>query len=280
MRGSVLSALVFSLSWAVYLTFSKIVLSSGANPFAFGVIATFIAAFFLLTFGILLKKVRIADAGSARRIVLVAALYDLSIFTGFYGLGTSTLINYAFLIKTTVVFTVFLSAAFLGESLSAKKLFLVLVLLSGAYLLSTRGEFLVPMAGDLWIVFTALVLSVGNVLSKPLLRSVDAFNFAFLRVLSGAVIFLPIAFFINPSPSSISLTPPVVGAGFFLALTAFLLYRTIRLTAVSYMSMFSTLTPVFVSVLAFFALGETMNLVQILGGALILLAVFLLPEER
>ncbi len=280
MRDSIFSALVFSLSWAVYLTFSKAVLSAGAGPFAFGILATFIAAFFLLTSGILLKKVRIADAGSARRIVLVAALYDLSIFTGFYGLGASTLINYAFLIKTTVVFTVFLSAVFLKESLSSRKIFLAVTLLAGAYLLSTKGQSLVPMAGDLWIVFTALVLSVGNVLSKPLLRSVDAFNFAFLRVISGAAMFLPIAFFIDPSPSSISLTPAVAGAGFFLALTAFLLYRTMRMTSVSYMSMFSTLTPVFASVLAFLALGETMNSVQVLGGALILLAVFLLPEER
>lgn len=278
-RDSAFSALVFSLSWAVYLTFTKLVLSAGADAFAVGIQATIIGALCLGSYGLLFRKFRRVDWLVVRRILVVAALYDLSIFTGFYGLGLSTLVNYGFLIKTTVVFTVFLSAAFLGEGLSARKLLLVIILLSGAFLLSTRGESLVPMRGDLFIVFTAFVLSLGNVLSKPIVRSLDPFNFAFIRILAGAVIFIPVSFFIGTAPLAVTAPALTFAAGFFLALTAFLLYRTMRLTAVSYMSMFSTLTPVFASVLAFFALGETMGLFQIVGGALILAAVFFLPEK-
>jgi len=279
MRDSVLSALVFSLSWAIYLTFTKLVLSSGADAFAVGIQATAIGALCLGVYGLWFRKFRRVDPWVVRRIVVIAALYDLSVFTGFYGLGLSTLVNYGFLIKTTVVFTVFLSAAFLGEGLSARKLFLVFVLLSGAYLLSTRGESLVPMKGDLFIVLTAFILSLGNVLAKPITKSLDPFNFAFIRIFAGAIIFVPVSFFIGTSPLVVAVPALTFAAGFFLALTAFLLYRTMRLTAVSYMSMFSTLTPVFASVLAFFTLNETMSLFQLVGGALVMAAVFFLPEK-
>jgi len=60
--------------------------------------------------------------------------------------------------------------------------------------------------------------------------------------------------------------------GFCMAMAWIFLYRTLKVSTASYLTLMSMLTPVIVSLLALTFLGETLVWVQIIGAALIILS--------
>lgn len=57
-----------------------------------------------------------------------------------------------------------------------------------------------------------------------------------------------------------------------MAMLMILIYRTLRITSVSYLSMMSMSTPVIVTILGVVFLNEHFSLIQALGGILIILS--------
>ena len=60
--------------------------------------------------------------------------------------------------------------------------------------------------------------------------------------------------------------------GTSLAMAWIFVYRTLKVSTASYLTLMSMLTPVIVSVLAILFLGETLVLVQVIGAGLILIS--------
>ncbi len=196
------------------------------------------------------------------------------------GVSLTEAINAGFLVKFSVVITTFLAWIFLREKMSWRKILNLALILVGIYLLTTRGERLYPKIGDLFILGACIAWSFGNILLRHGLRknTVSTNLVSYLKPLSGLpifilfVIFLPKNNFIAHKEFTFEHLGYAIFAGFFLALTWVYLNHSLKGATASYVTMLSTATPVFVSILAIIFLNERFLFIQGIGGALILLA--------
>jgi drug/metabolite transporter (DMT)-like permease len=274
-RSGLYRVLVFSLAWAVLAVSTKAAYNAGAEPLSF--------IFQSISFAALCSLVYLAFsgvAGAAKSFkafplqLLAIGLVggSLANLIGYFGLGMSTAINYSFLIKTTLIFTTALAVVFIGEPLGRKKVFLAVVLLVGSYLVSTKGELIVPHLGDLLIIVAAFCFSAAAVLSKSIMDKVTPEAMTAIRLISGSAGMFLLLPLIGANPIAANPAFFVVVAGVSQFFTSLYLNKTLEAASASYMTMMSMMMSVFAVVLAFVFLGETMAFVQVVGGLLIILA--------
>ena len=197
-------------------------------------------------------------------------------------------INAGFLVKLATVTTILFAWLLLREDLSGFKLTVMFVMLFGAYLLTTKGQSLLPRIGDLLILGACVCWSLGNVLVRKVLRTqaVHADVVTIQKPLAGLPVFLILIGISGLSPAlpgslkdilhcctfSISYLPYAMGSGFCLAMAWIYLYRTLDVATASYMTLMSMATPILVSLLAMVFLDEHLIWIQILGGGMIILS--------
>ncbi|MFC2063536.1 DMT family transporter [Chloroflexota bacterium] len=204
------------------------------------------------------------------------------------GIALTDAINAGFLVKMATVSTIFFAWLILKENLSRMKIAIMLVMLFGAYLLTTKGQSLYPRVGDLFILGACVCWSLGNVLVRKVLRmqTVQADVVTMQKPLTSLPVFLTLVGVSIYFPKllgnlssvlkcctfSVETIPYAIGSGIFLSLAWIYLYRTLRLATASYMTLMSMATPIIVSVLAMVFLHEQMIWIQIFGAGLIVLA--------
>ena len=194
-------------------------------------------------------------------------------------------INAGFLVKMATVSTILFAWLLLGEKLSLRKIAVMFFMLLGAYLLTTKGQSLLPHIGDLFILGACISWSLGNVLVRKTLRtqavSADVVtiqkplaSILVFGILISLVIFFPnlSANFVNTQTSPITYFPYALVSGILLSLTWIYLYRTLSVSTASYMTLMSMMTPIMVSILAMVFLGEKLIGIQLFGAGLIILS--------
>lgn len=260
----------------------------GAKAVPFTLQSAFVALFFLSIFVLpknyktilqLPKKVCFA------LLIANAIHFGLGGFFSNSGVALTSAINAGFLIKFALVSTILLAWIFLKEKPTLTTLLALLLMIFGSYLISTKGQSIIPQIGDLLIILACFSWSTGNVLVKKALQdnTISGDIVSFLRPVAGIPVLLLFVFLSPLYPPAIAevfvanyfdlrYLPYVVGSGLFTALLWIYLNRTLKIATASYMTMMSMMTPVFVAILAIFVLGERIVTIQILGGLLILLA--------
>ena len=195
----------------------------------------------------------------------------LSGLIGLLGLQMSTSINYGFLIKTSVVFTVIFSLPVLKEPINRNKVSYLAVLLLGTYLLSTAGTSLVPHSGDTLILLAAGCIGASAVLLRRVAkRNIDPEFITFIRILSGAIVIVSIAFFVQGRIFELEFLPYIAMLSVLQVLIIAMWARTLSVASASYGTMMSMSTPLIVVLLAYPLFGEKMNITQLIGGGLII----------
>ena len=202
------------------------------------------------------------------------------------GIALTDAVNAGFLVKMATVTTILFAWIILHEKMTPLKLLTVFLMLSGAYLLTTKGEVLLPKIGDLFILGACFCWSLGNVLVRKILKSepISADVVTMQKPITGMSFLLGlIAVFSIFSPAygnqsqvltcctfSFSYLPYGIGGGICLAMAWIYLNRTLKIATASYMTLMSMVTPVIVGLLAFIVLGETLVWVQVIGVGMIL----------
>jgi len=87
------------------------------------------------------------------------------------GISLTETINAGFLVKLATVTTILFAWLILKERLTVIKILMVSTMLSGAYLLTTKGQVLLPRIGDLFILGACVCWSLGNVLVRKFLNT-------------------------------------------------------------------------------------------------------------
>jgi drug/metabolite transporter (DMT)-like permease len=185
---------------------------------------------------------------------------------------------------TTILFAWLL----LEEKISVYKLGILCVMLIGAYLLTTKGERLLPKVGDLFILGACICWSLGNVLVRKILKTqqVNADVVTMQKPLAGLPLFLVFSGIVNFFPEILGNLDIVLdccilsgqhslyafGSGIFLALAWIYLYRTLNIATASYMTLMSMATPIIVSGFALTFLDESLNWIQVVGAGMIILS--------
>lgn len=204
------------------------------------------------------------------------------------GVSLTSAINAGFLVKLSTVTTSIFAWIILKEQMSVKKVFVIFIALSGAYLITTKGQTLFPHIGDLFLLGACFCWSLGNVYVRKFLKSqsvkADVVTIqkpiaglpVLLVLVGGSILYMQEAGKLSMVLACCSFKPDILpyalGSGFFLALAWVFLYRTLEVATASYMTLMSMVTPIFVSLLAVTILKESMVGIQVLGGGMILLS--------
>ena len=285
---------MFSGFWAAQIFFVKLGFIAGAMVLPFQAVLL-ISATITLTITLLPK----AGSGFIQLYKEKPALFwklflangiqsGLGSSLSFVGIAMTDAINAGFLLKLTAVTTTLFAWMFLKERMSWIKIFIIITMLSGAYLLSTKGQLLYPKTGDLFILGACFCWSLGNVFVRKILKeqTVNADVVTLQKPVAGLPIFLVLFGISAYFPGKLELLSPVLACcsfstqalpyaligGFCLAGAWIYLYRTLKISTASYLTLMSMITPVLVSILAIGFLGERLVWVQIVGAAMILLS--------
>jgi drug/metabolite transporter (DMT)-like permease len=286
--------MMFSGCWALQIFVTKLGFNAGAQVLPFQTLSIVTA---ILILAILILPKYGAEFGNfiKRQPPLFWKLFfangiqsGLGTCLSIIGISLTEAINAGFLVKLATVSTILFSWLILKERLTVIKILMVITMLSGAYMLTTKGQVLLPRIGDLFILAACVCWSLGNVLVRKFLKTepikVDIVTFQkpiaglpVILALVGVSIWNPEFFFGNQSVlsccnPSLSSLPFALGNGICLAMTWTYLNRTLKVSTASYMTMMSMVTPVIVSVLAMVFLHETLAWIQVAGAGMIILS--------
>jgi len=273
---------LMSVFWSLVIVFNKNALNKGAVPLPFTLQTTMTSAMILLfyTFILKTKEIKKVKKHHLKFIILIGLFAAVAYSSGTYGLTLSTSINYGFLIKTTLVFTTLLAFLFLKEPINIKKIALIFTLLLGAYLITTGGALIIPRTGDVFIVLAAFCLSLAVIIQKPIVMELDPDVVTTIRAIFSSIFLLMIIPLISSNPFMVNDIKDMIFVSSFSALTVIFLSKTISVATASYMTMMTMMTPILVSVIGYFWLGESMNIIQILGGTLIIISGILIQKHE
>ena len=151
-------------------------------------------------------------------------------------------------------------------------LVLAVLILTGAYLLTTKGQLISFSLGDIFTLTEAALIAFGNnVLGKMATNRMSTDLSASGGFLIGVVPLSLIALMNNAIAIPKSFFLIVLLTFIYILITVFR-FRAYKNASASYVTMVFSFTPVFVSFMAIPLLGETMTPIQIIGGVLIVLA--------
>lgn len=281
------NVLLFSILWGINIFIAKLAFEAGAEPVAFEFQITFIALIFLSIF-VLPKKYKELKSTSANVIGNLFLANTARIIGGVFasvGIALTFAVNASFLLKFSLVTTAVFARIFLKEKLTLSKILAIVAMFIGLFLITTKGELIVPKAGDIFLIFACLSWTFASILVRKNLKnsSVSGELVSFLRPLPAIPLILimillsplypePIRSLFSVNIFDLSFISFIVPSGFIAACIWFLLNRTLKVASASYVNMMSMITPVIVSILAILFLGERMEIIQIVGAFLIIIS--------
>ncbi len=227
-----------------------------------------------------LRGVRIArsDGWLVLLTGLVGAVAGPMIY--FYGLERTTAANSVLLSNSESLFTILLAYAVLGERATRREYVALVGIAVGAFLVTTQlrfgdVQFLEFLIGNAMLVAAAGCWGVSNTVSTILLRRIKIVPLLEVQLLIGAAVYAPIVL-IAGAPLSVPL--PILPLLVVLSLSAvgmfsvlfFYAFRTIGAMRTGAVLPTSALWGILLALYLFPT--ETLGAVQIVGGALMILA--------
>jgi len=197
-----------------------------------------------------------------------------------YGLRFTSSINYSFIIKSNLTFIPLLAFFFLQEKITKEKIYLAIIFFIGIYLVTTRGQFILPRLGDLLIIMAAFFFSSFTIINKKLAKMLEPEIISWGVTSCTAVFALILIFTMKINVfSSIGLLY-VLLAGLAEALIILFINKTIRITNMTYYVMMTMFAPVINLILGILFLNETINSIQLLGGVVLIISGMMVQRLR
>lgn len=263
-----------ALFWAISIVMARYIFRMGENAYnvAFWTTALAIPYWFFI---LLKQKKELSQATKKDWLILLSMGVISTIgvnITEAFALKYSPAVNYSFLIRTVILFTMIFAYLFLGEKFTLKKVILAILILSGAYLLTTKGQIIAFTKGDIFTLIEAALIALGNnVFGKMATNRMSTDLSASASFLIGVVPLASLAFFNQTIaiPKSFSLI--LLLSLMYILITVFR-FNAYKHATATYVTMVFSFTPVFVAFMAIPFLHEILTPIQIVGGVLIVLA--------
>lgn len=217
------------------------------------------------------------------RLIFCAGFFLLAFYIlATFGLDFTTSINYSFISRSTLIFTIILAYYFLEEKISWEKLFLILSFFVGIYIITTGGNKIFFQMGDLLILIGMLFFSSFAIIQKKLSRNLLPDLLSWTTASSCAILAVMISLLlkVNLFSSKDKGFIFILLAGFSEALAILFMNKTISITNVTYYSMMSMLTPIMNGFLGIIFLNEYLNPIQFLGGFILIISGILVQRLR
>ena len=271
-----------SISWALVITTNKLILNNSENGYNL-IFWTTILAIPYWVYGLYKNKTEAKQLN--KRAIIILLLGGLISAVGIkvietFAIKYSQSINYSFLIRTTVIFTVLLEFIFFKNPITKRKIIMSVVILLGTYFFVAQGKSIELSLGDTLTLTEAFFISLGNyILGKYATNMMSSKLSAVGNFFFGLIPLIILCIFagIISIPKDPLL---VILATIFSIALAVLRFKAYKESSVSFVSMVFSVTPIFVTLIAVVLLGETISLIQILGGILIVGAVLVVEKLK
>lgn len=277
---------LFSISgsflWAIGIVISRFLLLGGEDPLNLVIWINLLAC--PLWFGLFTKhkkeffKLRRRDYITLI-VIGIAGSIGLNLLQAM-ALKNTTAVNFSFLYRTVVIFTIILAWIFFKEKITFKKIILSAVILIGSYFLTTKGQAISLQKGDIYTILMALSAAfIGNILVKHTVSKMhpDLSVSVTMIITSISLVVMGILKQIITFPSQI----------WWIVAGALIIFFQLRCrnrayvhATASFVSMIYCFTPLFVTLFSFPLLGERLDLIQITGGLLIVFSGVLAEKMR
>lgn len=225
------------------------------------------------------------------RYMAVTAFIGVTCFNTFIYIAgqTTTAMNLSLIAIIFPIFVVMISRVVFKEVLTVKRAVGILVVMTGVVCLITRGELgrilaIRFVAGDLWMLASALLFAVFSILLKHKPVDIRLYTFQFTLFSLGLVFLLPFFLWEQARTPGLFLNqetlPSILYVGVFASLCAFLLWnRAILLVGPSRAGMIYYTLPLFSGLLAYLFLGESIGLVHAVSAVMILSGIILANQR-
>ena len=278
--GSIVAIL---LSFSIF--FKKVALTKGVPPMTLLIQFILIASIILNINLLLFQKKNIKKIRNIKRWewknAFFAGFFLISAYlASTYGLRFTTSINYSFIIKSNLFFVPILAFFFFQEKITKEKIFLAFTFFTGIYLVTTKGQFILPHFGDLLIIVAAFFFSTFSIVNKKMAKMLEPEIISW-GVTSCAAIFALILIFILQVNvfSSIGLMF-VFLSGLAEALIILFMNKIIRITSMTYYVMMTMFVPVINLILGILFLHETIYFIQLIGGSVLVISGIMVQRLR
>ncbi len=294
-RGYLLVLLAASLWATIGIIYSHLAGRRGLPPLAVAAARAGLGGLLLLAGLAAFRRPMLRVGAKALAITLAYGVIGVAVFYAsyVYAVITAGVAVASVLLYTAPAWVALIAWRFLGERLARVHLVALALTLAGAALVagaSPWGAAPIAPAGVLWGLAAGLTYALWSVFNSIGVRHVSPWTFQCYGMLAGGAVLLAFQPLARPA-GLVSLAgaarDPVTLAWLLLlaagpTVGASVAYAAgVRAVPVSVASLVATLEPVIAAALAYLLLGERLGPAQIAGGALILLAVWLLrPRGR
>ena len=251
---------------------------------AYGVSMLFYLIFFLRGDLHVRKLLREFPLDTIKVIILRSVIGQILIV---YGFSLTLAIRAVFMTRLEPLFVFMFSVLLIGERIRRRKVALLFVLIFGAFLISTGGDlsaFSSLMLGDLLIAFSLIFLAYSYIPSSRIMKKINTQTLTAFSNFIAMLITIPIALLLLPiSAFQVSLNSWVLiilYALFFYFLGLMLWFKAFEKAKPWVIASMLALAPIWGSLVSFFWLGQTLSLIQLLGGAIIILTTLAIIREK
>ena len=246
------------------------------SPGSIAILRIFISSIFLIVVAAI-KKIRLPEKKHLPRIVLCGFI-GIFLFNVFLNVGASYVASGvgSFIINSSPVFTLIMSRFILKEVVRPACWFGIIISFCGlmTVMMSQVAGFSINV-GVLILLLAAFSTSGYNVILRSLLKTYTAFEATTYAVVSSTVFFLV---FIPDAVRDISANPPMIASffivqmGIFPAGLAYLAwgFALAKAEKTAHATVFLYLTPFIAAIIGYLWLRESIYLLSMVGGAVII----------
>ncbi len=260
---------------------AKIALDS-FDPFTLAFTRFLIASIVMMVIARLLGQLRPIERSDWGKLLLIGFLaVPANQLLFLYGLKYTTAGRSALYYGATPVFVFLLALWYLKEKATWRKVAGIAISFAGVAIILRAGRFDADILfGDVLVILAVIAWAAYTILGKPLIQKYGALSMTAWALAIGTAQYLPfgVYFAVKFDYASVSFTG--WAALLYIAILTSIIAYTIWYWALgkmeaSKLAIFQNLQPVIAAILAVLLVGETLGLDFYLGGAMVILGVFL-----
>ena len=223
-----------------------------------------------------------------RFLMVMAGFLGITVYFYFENNGVMLISasNASMIIAAIPIFTLIFEAIVFKTKLTLRQGVSVLISFVGVYLIVGGGSG--GYEGQSWLgylmMFGAVFCWVAySLITKPLFEKYSQLAIVYYQTMIGTVLFIPFVLFEKTDWQLVDgkVTLNVLFLGIFCSALAYYLYvYAMDIIGVSASSLFLNFIPIVTVVASFFILRETVGYLQILGGVLVVVSVYLVNYKR
>lgn len=277
-----LYAMITQICWALAYVYTRLALQY-FNPYSLGLLRFFIASISLV-FVVVFMKIK---PPAAKDIVwfVISGATGFFLHMVFFNIGTSyvTAATSSVLLATVPIITALMAFLFYAESLAAHQWVAVGIEFAGILVLTLVGNSFSANKGILWILATAFLLSIYNIIQRKLTKEYSSLQVSSYSIFIGTVmlmVFAPSAIIeVQQAPVEQLFNIGILGV--VSSAVAYVAWAKAfsKAEKVSQVSNYMFVTPLLTGILGFLIAGEVPGISTIIGGVIIILGLLLFNKN-